>query len=451
MATDSYIQVPPDSTGKKLQTLEHTVGAHTVEVQVYHLGDKNDPTKIQVVDNRGAATVRFAGGGPGLDKMGNLRVGEERAVGVYEYATKDYASLFTDNLVGTGAITFEPARSRAVVSVGSAAGASAIRTSNRYHYYQPGVPMFNVFTMYLSDSGKVGNTRRWGYGDANNGLFFELAGTTLSVVKRSNVSGAAVDTVVDRSQWNGDKLYGDITQSGLTLDLTKANFFYINFAWFGVAPAEFGIMSNDGSLWPIHTFQNPGTLSDPYMQTGTLPVRYENFNTATTAGTSEMHLICTGIYATARTDYTFWRYADMERIAPVTVTTNTPVLSIRVKPGDRTGVYPEDVSFLVTGGNVKIDIWRDGVLTGATWTLVGASAVQGDIGATAISGGYTMHKSYHGAGVSKIDLTDIFEMNDEGIHRLADDTGSYSLTIVATKLDGTTVTVASSLNYKELS
>lgn len=449
--TDSYIQVPPDSTGKKLQALQHTISGNVVQTQAYHLADPIDPSHIQSVDKRGASSVTFAGGSPSVDKMGQLRVGEEQAVAVYEYSTKDYAGLFSDTLSGGGTITYTPASAKAVMSVGTASGATAIRTSNRYHYYQPGVPMLCIFTSYLGDTGKVGNTRRWGYGDANNGVFFELDGTDVNVFIRSNTTGSVVENRVARASWNGDKLFGDVTKSGITLDLTKSNFFYINFAWIGVAPVEFGIMSADGSLWAMHTFPNPGSIAGPFMRTGTLPVRYENFNTATTAGTSELNLICTGIYATARTDYTFWRYADMERTTPVTVTTNTPVLSIRVKAGDRTGVYPEDLNFVVTGGNVKIDLIADGVLTGATWTLVGASAVEGDIGATAISGGNAIHKHYIPVGVSYHELNDIFETNDEGIHRLADDSDSYILTIVATKLDGTTVTVGAALNYKELS
>jgi hypothetical protein len=445
----SFIQVPPDSTGKKLFAQEHTVGADTVQAQVFHLGDVDTPTHIQRVDKRGAASVGFSGSL--LDSMQQLRVAEEQAVAVYEYSTKDYADLFTDNLAGTSSITYTPGKAAAVMSVGSGATDSAIRTSNRYHYYQPGVPMLAIFTSWLGDTGKVGNVRRWGYGDAENGLFIELIGTTLSVNRRSNTSGSVVDTRVERANWNGDKLQGDITQSGITLDLTKANFFYIKFAWFGVAPAEIGIMASDGSLWPMHTFENPGNLAAPFMRVGTLPVRYENYNTGSTSGTSELNLICTGVYATARTDYTFWRYADMERTTPVTVTTNTPILSIRVKAGNRAGVYPEGLNFVVTGGNVKIDLVADGVLTGATWTLNGASAVEGDIGATAISGGDIIHKHYIPVGVSHHDLEDIYETNDEGIHRLADDSDSYILTLVATKLDGTTVTVGAAINYKELS
>jgi len=383
--------------------------------------------------------------------MGSLRVAEQTAVAVYEYSTKDYASLFTDNLANGGTITFDKAGAKATMSVGSGTGASSVRTSNRYHYYQPGVPMLNLFTTYLNDNGKANNTRRWGYGDENNGLFFEISGTTISVIRRSNITGSVVDTKVDRSLWNGDKLYGDVTKSGLTLDLTKANFFYINFAWFGVAPAEFGIMSPDGSLWPVHTYENPGAITGPFMQTGTLPVRYENFNTGATAGTSELHLICTGVYASARTDYTFWRYADMERVTPVTVTTNTPILSIRVKDGDRTGVYPDELSLIVAGGNVKIDLYMGVLLVGSTWTLNGASAVEGDIGATSFTGGEAIHRHYAAVGVSQHELSGIFETNDEGIHRLADNSDSYILTIVATKLDGATVTVGVSLNYKELS
>jgi len=141
---NSFVRVPPDSTGKKMATVQHVVGDNTVEVSTMHVVDYSDPTKGQKVNTRGAASVTFAGGSPSLDRMGSLRVAEQTAVAVYEYSTKDYASLFTDNLANGGTITFDKAGAKATMSVGSGTGASSVRTSNRYHYYQPGVPMLNL-------------------------------------------------------------------------------------------------------------------------------------------------------------------------------------------------------------------------------------------------------------------------------------------------------------------
>jgi hypothetical protein len=342
-----------------------------------------------------------------------------------------------------------------VVSATGANGSSSSRTTNRYHFYQPGVGNLAILTLGHGDAGKAGNTRRWGYFDQGNGLFFELVGNSLNVVRRSNVSGSVVEERVYSADWNGDKLNGS-GPSGMTIDITKANFYFIDFAWLGVGVARLGVLSPDGSRWICHTFQNPNNRIGPYMATGSLPIRYENFNTAATSGTSEMNLICAAVYAENRTDYVFWRFSDIETSTPVTVTTDTPILSLRpkaeVSPGkaNRTGIYPETINVHVSGGNVRLTIYDDPVLTGATWGIEGAGVSEGDIGATALVSGDKFRTFYVGPGVHNIDLSNIYETNDEGYHRLADNSDGYVFTLAGTKLDGTTVTVSATLNYREL-
>lgn len=446
---NSFIQVPPDSSGKKLYTHEYPVEGAQVHVQAMHLVDHLNPENAQQVDNRGQAYVRFAEGAPTIDAFNNLRVGEGKILGGYEFSNSDMADLFQDVAVGAGAVAHIANQSVSVMSVTSANGDSIKRTTNRYHYYQPGVSQLVYMTMACGDTGRVGNVRRWGYYDDNDGVFFELNGTTMNVVLRSSIGGTVTETRVPQSQWNGDKLDGT-GLSGMTLDVSKANFYGFDLAWLGVGVVRMGVWAADGTRWVAHMFQNPGMNSGPYMRTGSLPLRYENFNTAVTGGTSELKQICSAVYAQARTDYTFWRFSDIERLTPVEVTTNTPVLSMRVKAGSRVGIYPEALNLLVQGGAVKFTIVDDATLTGATWAINGGGDAQGDIAATAATGGEPFYAFYVGEGVKHEELHDYYELNDEGYHRLADDSDSYTFTLVATKLTGTTVTVAATLNYKEL-
>ncbi len=82
---NSFIQVPPDSTGKKIYHQEHTVGSNVVQTQVTHLACAKHPEHIQLVDIRGQAFTRFAEGSPTMDAFGNLRTSEAQALGAYEY------------------------------------------------------------------------------------------------------------------------------------------------------------------------------------------------------------------------------------------------------------------------------------------------------------------------------------------------------------------------------
>jgi hypothetical protein len=446
---NSFVRVPPDSTGKRLYSQEHTVDGLPVHGQVFHQADPDTPTNIQRVDARGQASVRFAEGSPTLDAFNGLRVSEGTILGGYDQANGDNVDLFQDLTVGTASATYNAQASHTVLSVGTGASDSVTRTTNRYHYYQPGVGQFAIVTCALGDTGKANNTRRWGYFDENDGAFFELQGTTLNVVLRSSVTGSVVETRVPQASWNGDKLDGT-GLSGFTIAVDRANLYAIDLAWLGVGTVRMVVTAPDGSRWVCHTFQNPNANIAAYMRTGCLPVRWENFNTGVTASTTDFKQICAAVYSQARTDYTFWRFSDIERTTPVEVTTGTPILSLRVKAGSRVGIYPECVDVFVTGGSVKFTIVDDATLTGATWAVNGAGSAQGDIAATAASGGEVFKAFYVGPGATNIDLTSFYELNDEGYHRLADDSGSYTLTLLATKLDGTTVNTVATLGYKEL-
>jgi hypothetical protein len=385
-----------------------------------------------------------------MDAFGNLRVANASIIAGYEYTNGDMADLFQDALTGTASITHEPTASSTVFSVGTGATAKAMRTSNRYHYYQPGVGNLILLTMAMGDAGKTGNVRRWGYYDDNDGIFFELHGTDWNIVRRSSVTGTVVEERVGFADWNADSL-GDAGIAGFMPNPTMANFYWLDFAWLGVGEIRVGMLNPLGERITLHVFKNPNAHTLPYMRTGSLPVRFENFNTGTTASTSEMRSICTAVYSESQTAYTFWRFSDIERQPPVAVTTDTPILSMRVKAGSRVGIYPECMCVCVTGGPVKMTIIDDAELVGATWAISGGGFAEGDIAATAITDGDRFKSFYVNPGCTNLPVDSVYETNDEGYHRLADDSDSYTFTLVATKLNpADTVTVGAALSYKEL-
>jgi len=451
---ESYIQVPPDSTGKKVRTLTQEVGGNTVNIEVKTIGDADNSSHILKVDEQGQASVRFGEGSPTMDAFGQLRIANSSILGGYEYTNGDMADLFTDELNGTGAITYVPTASETVLSVGSLVGASAVRTSNRYHYYQPGVGNLVIQTLAHGDTGKTGNIRRWGYFDESNGIFWELDGTTLSVVIRSSTSGTVTEERIQQSSWNTDKLDG----SGLSLmdiDVSMANFYFLDFAWLGVGEVRMGVLSEDGSRRVCHVFKNPNNKLHPYMASGSMPVRYENFNTTGTGGTSEMRLICTAVYAESGTNYTYWRFSDIEAENVAVGDVTVPVLSMKPKleyngKTNRVGLYPCCVTLFVTGGSVQMSVVDDAVLTGDAWNIDCEETATGDTTATAMSGGSLFFKQFLDAGSHIIDLTTKYETNDEGYHVLADGSDAYTFTLGAKKMTGTDVRVWAVLSYREL-
>jgi hypothetical protein len=452
MATNSFVRVPPDSTGKRLQTLEHTVDGVAVQAQVFHLGSADNTSYIQHVDQRGQASVRFAEGSPTMDAFGNLRTASQYSLGAYEHSVSDNADLWTEEVATGGSITYNTLASEVSLGVTGANGSKAIRTTNRYHFYHPGISNHIIITGACSDIGKAGNTRRWGYFDENNGVFFELSGTQLAVVVRSNTSGSVVESRTLRSAWV-DKLDGT-GLSGMNIDITKANFFWLDYAWLGVGVVRFGVLAPDGSRWVVHTEENPNKNNGAYMQTGSLPLRIENINTVGTSGSSEFKMICGAVYASSKPDYTFYRH-DATMPTAKSVVTNTPLVSI--KPAitfagktNRVGLYPESISVFVSGGAIALSIHDDATLTGATFAVAHETALH-DFAATALTptddGAYRTW--FLSPGTHNIDITDIYELNDEGYHVLADATDAYIMSLAATKLEAS-ASVFAAINYREL-
>jgi hypothetical protein len=124
-----------------------------------------------------------------------------------------------------------------------------------------------ILNTFVFNEAKTGLRQRVGYFGANNGIFLEQDGTTVNLVKRSYISGSVVDTKVAQASWNGDKLNGT-GDSGLTLDLTKSQIFWIDVEWLGVGSVRCGFIIN-GEYYVAHTFHHANVLDSVYMTTAT--------------------------------------------------------------------------------------------------------------------------------------------------------------------------------------
>ena len=449
----SFVRVPPDSTGKKVYTKQQTVGADAVEVQVLHLADAKYPTQFQAVDKRGSSSVRFAEGQPILSGFGALKTISQRALGVYESSVDTYDDLFYVNEVGGGQSNYVPQESSQVLSVTGAAGDKVSRTTNRYHYYLPGSSNFINMTTACGDTGKAGNKRRWGAFDDKDGVFFELDGTTLYVVIRSSTTGSIVETKVAQADWSTDTVDG-LGWSGHTLDITKINVWWIDYQWLGAGRVRFGIFEPSGARLVCHEFENAGAFPLPYMRTGTLPLRTENVNESATGATSELREVCMAMYTEGTyEDYTFWRNSDLEHLDVTVGAVEAPILSVKSKAtinGDHNSIqsYPETLTIYTTQP-ISLSLSQDVVLTGATWSQIGAGSLDADTAATAATGGRRFNTWYFGPGAHNLTISDLFELNDEAIQAKADGLPEI-WSFKAKRLTASDAVVSINLGYREL-
>jgi len=228
-------------------------------------------------------------GGNTLDAFGRLRVSNPLTI----FDSKNIMSqntLFNSTTANGGTVSYTANKSTVNLNVTEAASSKTVRQSNRVMSYQPGKSLL-IFNTFVMNEPTTNLKQKVGLFDANNGIFFTADGTTLKIVRRTFTSGAAVDTEISQSSWNGDKLDGT-GASGFDLDPATSNILFIDIEWLGVGSVRVGFVIN-GQLITAHTFNNANSLTTVYMQTANLPIRYEIERAGTlTAGTYTLQQIC---------------------------------------------------------------------------------------------------------------------------------------------------------------
>jgi len=222
-------------------------------------------------------------------------VGENQTIKDYRFAYDKRDDDFYDQTSGSGTITYESVTGASLLSTSTASGDLAKRTSHYYHPYAPGIGHFIEMTVRSGDNGKVGVRRRWGYFDDENGVFFELNGTDLFLVLRSNTTGTVTDTRIPQSQWNKDPLDGS-DNIGFNLFPDRANIYFIDMQWLGAGRVRFGVVEPEGAKLTAHIIENANdTVIFPYMRTATLPLRVEQENIDTASSSSEFRFVCAAV------------------------------------------------------------------------------------------------------------------------------------------------------------
>lgn len=456
MSTNSFIQVPPDSTGKRLFAHQHQVDGIPVQAQVYHLADGNTPNNTLAIDIRGSASVRFSEGQPTLSGFGALNVSQPSALGVYESSSGSYDALFSIETSVGGSSQYDDVGHGTLLTVTGAVGSSVKRTTNRYHYYLPGSSNIVVMTTGCGDTGKTGNFRRWGAFDDNDGVYFELYETTLNTVVRSSTTGSITEFKIPQADWNTDKLDGTGI-SGISLDVTKINLWWVDYQWLGSGRVRFGVFSKNGARVVCHTVENAGQWTVPYMRGGTLPLATENTNFGSTGSISQLRESCLAIYTEGKiSDYTFWRSSDVNVTGKTVTVSDTVLFSLRSRISvsglnhhNSVIAYPETLN-VYSDQPIRIDLWQNTTATGGTWNITGTdSSIEGSTDSVITDLATPFKTLFFSAGVTVVDMTKFFEINDEGILLAADNT-QLVWTFTAKRLGGSNAAVTANLGYREL-
>lgn len=371
------------------------------------------PISVEITD---PVTVQYYDGT--YDAFGRIRVSEPFTLGDYKHIY-GIDPNFRDTTANGGTVTHASNQAAARLSTTSNPASYAIHQSKMYHVYMPGKSQAIKSTVnFYAATANV--TKRTGYFDDLNGIYFEQTGTgELAFVIRTNTSGSPSDARrVTQAQWNQDTCNASIAGTSTdgsnfgkvgswTLDITKTLIFWTDFQWLGVGRVRCGFV-HDGQMIVAHEFYNDNVLPVVYMSNPNLPLRCEIRNTGTTSGAFFDQICATvvseGGYVETGVD---WAIDSGVTGQSIPTTSDYPVLALRLKNAFRT--YPNRV--IVRPGNINVYAenypvyWKlfklpnlaSITLSGPTWTEVHPdSAVEYSLLGTAISNGECMDNGFVG-------------------------------------------------------
>jgi hypothetical protein len=284
------------------------------------------------------------------DAFGRLRVSEAFTLGDYKH-TYGIDPNFRDTLANGGTVTHITNQAAARLATSNNSNSSAIHQTKMYHNYMPGKSQLIKSTINFY-ANTINVTKRTGYFDVNNGIYFEQNGNgVLSFVIRTDTSGTPSDARrVIQSDWNIDKCDGT-GKSGFNLDITKTQIFFTDFQWLGVGRVRCGFVHN-GQTVVAHEFYNSNYLPTVYMSNPNLPIRCEILNTGATTGAFFDQICATvvseGGYMESGIDFSINSGTTGKSVT--TAAGIVPVVAIRLKNNFRG--YPNRV--IVRPGNINI-------------------------------------------------------------------------------------------------
>lgn len=351
---------------------------------------------------------------PSIGAFGALKVVQDVTIGEGKQIVDNLPLFWDDQQVsGSGtSSTHSVNRASTKIAVSNATAGVRIRQTFRRYNYQPGKGQVALMT-FIMDAASAGDTFELGYFDDQNGLFLRRAGSTLSVVVRSYVTGAAVETDIPQSSWNEDKFDGT-GRSGITIDPTKINIFAFDFEWLGGGRVRFGF--NIGGITIIaHEQVYANQINSVYMSTPNLPFRYRIANNGT-GGARFLECICTSISTEGgQQDSGLVRFVSNET-TPVTcgsVGTWYALLGIRLK-STHLGITIKTLKAALCA-TTSADLftwqlrWNPTVATTVpapfSYTDVTNSALQLAVGLTAntVTGGTILNGGYGASGIATSD------------------------------------------------
>lgn len=397
---------------------------------------------------------------PNFDAFGRLRTSSPLTLFDSSHRFRDNNLWSSLTAVG-GTTSFNQNQGLVEMTVSNLSGSTVIRETTKVFSYQPGKALLVMNTFIMAPSA-INLQQRVGYFGQDNGIYVQLDGGTISFVERSLVNGSpSSETIVPLSAWNGDKLDGT-GSSGFTLDITKAQIFWMDIEWLGVGTVRCGFIIN-GQFIVCHSFHHANLIFSTYITTASLPLRYEITNKAATSGSHTLKQVCSTVISEGGYELRGLQQAIGTPIlspkALATAGTLYPVVTLRLKPSpNRLDAIVILTAISLMGVATGIYNWQviaSGTTSGGSGTWISAgdnSAVQYKLDATSISGGRVLASGFFTSGTRGSTTIDILK---EALFKFQLERDSLTSTpyelILAVTASTNTELVYGSLDWEEVS
>lgn len=342
---------------------------------------------------------------PSIDAFGRWRTSSSFT----EFDSKqlyDNQPLFWQESLETGAgITSAHSAAKAATTITSTLETAGKFTRQTYmsFNYQPGKSKLILMTGVLDETGGgTGVERRIGQFNDQNGLFFADIEGVVNVVRRTYVTGSAVDNAVPQTSWNLDRMNGAggaVNPSGITVDWTKTQIFIFDYEWLGVGRVRMGL-NIDGCTYYVHEFLNANVLATVYMSSPNLPLRYQMITTASSPASSMM-AICSSVSTESGVqDNGILRHFDSAGLTALSAGTTYAAIGIKLKSAYiGTSIAIENVSMIATTKDDQFHWelkWNPSVAGTFTYADQTNSAVQtvAGVATNIVTNGYDIDGGY---------------------------------------------------------
>lgn len=334
--------------------------------------------------------------------FGESLVGELHPLfqGSFEYTVQN-TDLVTNTTVDGGTVTQGSGMASVITSATTAS--SALLQSKQHARYKSGLGGVDRFTtlfttpvaateQYIGLADEIGSSAAF-----KNGYMVGYDGTVFGFHRFQNDTKISIDL----SDWDDPLGQGEVLgASGITLDQTKLNVFYIQYQYLGGGPIRIFLMS-DKTGYPVlvHTSLYNNTNTEPSTHN---PNFFHTMWVDNKATTSNMILKSSsyGYFVEGRTKHIELHQPtnSSDLIALNTITAEVPILTIRNKSSyvSKTNFIDIELKHVTASieanaannlGSVKLV--RNAILTGASYSDINTanSVVDVDVAAGTVTGG----------------------------------------------------------------